>query len=245
MEKLDEIMKDKLSQILIEDTELGNFECGAKPNFCEILKNKGIVSLLQLFDDKLISKKFANLNHDSKEELEFLISIMKTKYLDEPLPYGEYLSKKIDLNNKFSVDDYCHYFSFEDGEKVYIFDMFVFHNLCKKAYWEYTRFIRKNKDKYPDGKAPFIDYLRALLNSYGLCDKKNEKDNTYRIVQTYIDYYDKDNIDDIKLQADYKNQLIFLRKQLEYCKKMRDDFDAQVFDLENQVAILSSKMKKK
>lgn len=239
MENITEEMKENLGNILLKDT--GLFD--TSDNFYPVLRKAGINTVAQILDDDLVFQALLHCREVNRQQIRFLVSMVKCKYLGETLPNIDYLSKKFNLN-AFDEDKYNQYFIFEDGEKVHLWNFFSSSKTATCAKYEYHQFCIKKRSEYPDDKAPFIDFVRFLLSTYDHDNRKYTFNGGYEIVKTYVDAYDGIKSTNSKTELELKNiqneQILFLQRHLKDLTKMRNELDGQILKIQSKIEQLSN-----
>lgn len=238
MERLSDQLNKELNNVLLKDT--GFYD--TSDNFYTILRNAGIVTVADLLNNDKLADALSHCRDANKKQIYFLVSMIEYKYLGKELSNVKYLSNNFKLNS-FDEDGYCHYFEFENGEKVDFWDFFASSKAVRFANLKFHVFVARNKKNYPDGKAPLIDYMRFLSESLKSSNKKSTFNNGYEIVQAYINSYD--GVKNVSNESNnYKEELISLKKQLKELTGVRNDLDSKITKLQFRIEQISEESNK-
>ncbi len=242
--------KQDLSKILIKDSEYYNPNC----SYVGMLKKNNITTIDQILDDSFLKLKCKG---DSWIQLNGLISMLKYKYLGEPLSNDVLLDKEIDLeslkmgffgnNNliplldeelrkKHRQEQVEVFQKFEPMLPISLADIRVnFSRLLGCPYNVSCAIVSKlyftannHRDRFPE-KPKLIDFLKYILTT-------GKFERVYPFINTYIEVYEKNQ----SLESSDMEAIKLLKEQLGYLIKTREELDFQITNLQQQIKILKN-----
>ncbi len=209
----------ELDKILISESEFYY----SKYAYTSIFKKYNLKTVGDLLNDELMDGIKLRCHENTLKQINVLISLLKHKYLHEPLLYDIYLDKKIEYQG---INLYC----FEDDEKINLLnlnDIFGYSNSLKGIIERvFMNCFLELKAK--NNKVILIDLFKKVLT-------KNINPSINAIIKCYIDSYEKNK--KYKLASNYIEEL---KNQVEVLIKKRDELDIEIYNLKKEIAELEN-----
>jgi hypothetical protein len=241
--------KINLSEIYIIDSEFYN----KNGSYVKTFKKNNIITLEQLFNDKLMGDLMEHCQQRTRIQIKGLIALMKYKYLGIPLYNDILLDKRIEFlfENISGVTETVGYRE-ENGKcHVLVLEEMGFDKHQSTAIKSRIISILNNSE---GKRVTLIECFKQLVPKEKI--KKPYHGTVIPIIQTYIESYEKKNSQEILSprskqllpqtltqetidSLEYYQKIIELRKQISDLISIRDNLDTQIASLQERLDILS------
>lgn len=228
--------KQNFNEILIRESEYYN----SQSSYVSLFSRNNITTIDQLFDEHFWEFEANNVHKETRPQLTALISMLKYKYLGEPLCYAELMDNEINFN-AFKEGYYRGHIplfgkntSDKDGNNLDIDLTSLFgapRSYCDYILSSFLYYLKRVGDKKSEEEFSInlIDLFKWILNN-------KELKKVHPFVIAYLEAYEKNHKEEIDSES-----LSSLKNELENLLQTKNKLELQIAELKEKISLYENK----